>query len=287
MPEKGAPAAPDAAKRGENMWTDEMFGVKKPIIAMLHLRALPGDPLFEDGTGIEDVVRTARQELAALQAGGVDGVLIANEFSLPYEKQISPVAIASMAYIIGRLREDLRVPFGVNIAHNAIATIDLAAATGANFARNAFTGAYAGDYGIIDTDVSAALRRKKALGLDELRLFFKANPEGDRFLAERPIEAVTKSIVFSCRPDALCASGASAGSETDSEIIRKIKSAAGSVPVFANTGCTAANIREKLSICDGAVVGTAFKEDGKFDKMVDAARVKEFMDIVRAYRAEL
>ena len=87
--------------------------------------------------------------------------------------------------------------------------------------------------------------------------------------------------------DLLCASGASAGSETDSEIIRKIKSAAGSVPVFANTGCTAANIREKLSICDGAVVGTAFKKDGKFAEMADAARVKEFMDIVRADRAEL
>ncbi len=26
------------------LWTEKMFGVKKPIIAMLHLNALPGDP---------------------------------------------------------------------------------------------------------------------------------------------------------------------------------------------------------------------------------------------------
>lgn len=26
------------------MWTQEMFGVEKPIIALLHLDALPGDP---------------------------------------------------------------------------------------------------------------------------------------------------------------------------------------------------------------------------------------------------
>ena len=26
------------------MWTEELFGVKKPIIALLHLDALPGDP---------------------------------------------------------------------------------------------------------------------------------------------------------------------------------------------------------------------------------------------------
>ena len=25
------------------LWTEEMFGVKKPIIAMLHLDALPGE----------------------------------------------------------------------------------------------------------------------------------------------------------------------------------------------------------------------------------------------------
>ena len=59
------------------MWTDEMFGVKKPIIAMLHLRALPGDPLYEDGTGIDAVAEQAREELLALQEGGVDGILIA------------------------------------------------------------------------------------------------------------------------------------------------------------------------------------------------------------------
>ncbi|MBQ4506379.1 MAG: BtpA/SgcQ family protein [Firmicutes bacterium] len=269
------------------MWTDEMFGVKKPIIAMLHLRALPGDPLYEDGTGIDRVAELASEELLALQEGGVDGILIANEFSLPYEKQISPVALASFAYIVGRIRADIVLPFGVNIAHNAIETIDLAAATGAQFVRNAFTGAYAGEYGIVDTDVSAALRRKKYLGLKDLKLFFKANPEGDVFIADKPIEAVTKSIVFSCAPDALCASGSSAGSETDSEIIKRIKSAAGSVPVFANTGCTMENIAEKLSICDGAVVGTAFKEDGRFAGRADARRVKEFMDVVKDYRRTL
>ena len=26
------------------MWTHEMFGIEKPIIALLHLDALPGDP---------------------------------------------------------------------------------------------------------------------------------------------------------------------------------------------------------------------------------------------------
>ena len=52
------------------LWTKEMFGVEKPIIALLHLRALPGDPLF--GGDMDAVVRQAHEDLIALQDGGVD-----------------------------------------------------------------------------------------------------------------------------------------------------------------------------------------------------------------------
>ena len=70
------------------MWTDELFHVKKPIIALLHLRALPGDPLYERDATMGEVIENAARELQALQEGGVDGILIANEFSLPYEKKV-------------------------------------------------------------------------------------------------------------------------------------------------------------------------------------------------------
>ncbi len=269
------------------MWMDELFGVKKPIIALLHLRALPGDPLFGKEDSMESVLATAREELQLLQDGGVDGILIANEFSLPYEKKVSPVTIAAMGYIVGALKQDIRVPFGVNIVSNPLATIDLAAATGANFVRSTFTGAYMGESGLVDTNIAEVLRRKKALGLDDLKLLFKVNPESDAYLAERPIEKITKSMIFHCFPDALCVSGASAGTETDSSLIDRVKSVAGTTPVLCNTGCTAENIQDKLSFSDGACVGTAFKTDGKFSNTVDGARVKDFMQRVFEYRASL
>lgn len=268
------------------MWMKELFGVEKPIIALLHLRPLPGDPLFPAGGSIEDVVRIAREELTALQDGGVDGVLIANEFSLPYEKNVSLVTVAAMGYVVGALRPSIRIPFGVNVVSNPSAAIELAAATGASFVRAAFTGAYMGEDGIIDTDVAAVIRRKKALGLDNLRLLYKANPESSAYLAERPIEKIVKSMIFHCFPDALCVSGTSAGSETDSSLIDRVRAVAGDTPVLCNTGCTAANIKEKLDHCDGACVGTAFKKDGKFSNIVDPARVVEFMARVREYREE-
>mgnify|MGYP000205265526 CR=1 FL=1 len=61
----------------------------------------------------------------------------------------------------------------------------------------------------------------------------------------------------------------------------------GFVPVFCNTGCTKENVVEKLSECDGACVGTAFKKDGKFENFVEKQRVMEFMDVVKAYRCTM
>jgi membrane complex biogenesis BtpA family protein len=269
------------------MWTEDMFHVKKPIIALLHLRALPGDPFFKDTDTMENVISIARTELKALQDGGVDGVLIANEFSMPYEKRVSYVTVAAMGRIVGTLLPEIRVPFGVNIVGNPLANVDLAAATGANFIRAAFTGAYVGESGIVDTDIAEVLRRKRALRLDNLKLLYKVNGESDAYLVERPIENVTHSIIFHCHPDGLCVSGISAGQEADTGLLEKVSSVAEGIPVFCNTGVTEENVLDKLKYSDGCCVGTAFKKEGKFENYVDPQRVIDFMNIVKNYRTTI
>lgn len=267
------------------MWTHDLFGVEKPIIALVHLRALPGDPGY--GNDLDAVIEQARADIRALQDGGVDGLLIANEFSMPYQVQADYVTVASIAYLVGRLRDEIRVPYGVNVVLNPMASLELAAATGAYFIRSAFTGAYMGEHGISVPDAAAVARRRRALGLDSLTLLFKVNPESDAYLVERDIKTVARSILFGYAPDALCVSGASAGSETKTDLISEVRSVAGGVPVFCNTGFNAKTVKEKLDVSDGACVGTAFKKDGKFENNVDPARVKEIMELVKAYRAAM
>ena len=174
------------------MWIHDMFGADKPIIALLHLDALPGDPGF---CGDMDVVLDhAAHDLTALQDGGVDGILIANEFSLPYQPVADIAVISAMAYIIGKLKDRIRVPFGVNVVKNPIATIDLAAATGARFGRSCFSGAYMGEYGVYVSNSGEAVRHRKALGMEHLKLLFKVNPEADAYLVQRDIQVVARSI---------------------------------------------------------------------------------------------
>jgi membrane complex biogenesis BtpA family protein len=268
-------------------WLDEVFAVKKPIVAMLHLAALPGDPGFDSTSGIAAVVERAKQELDSLQSGGVDGVMISNEFSLPYMTKTEPITAITMARIIGELLPDLYVPYGVNVLWDGRASIDLAIATGAQYVREIFTGVYASDFGLWNTNIGKVARHRQRLGGSGVRLFFNIVPESAKYLADRDLTSITESTVFATLPDALCVSGLTAGAPTDQQSLALIKAAAGSVPVFVNTGVKAHNVHEQLSIADGAIVGTYFKEGGVFENRASLPRVTELMDAARSFRASL
>ena len=275
------------------LWTETMFHVKKPIIAMLHLDPLPGDPRWHYGDSVEAVVQHALEDLRALQNGGVDGILISNEFSLPYQRHMNFVTPAAMAYVVGRLKDEIRVPFGVDCISDGEATIELAAAVGADFVRGTFCGVYVGDGGLYNNDFSALLRRKAALHLDNLKMLYFINPESDQNLDTRPLADIAKSTIFKAHPDGLCISANAAGQDVDDALIESVKQANPEVVVLCNTGCRPDTIARKLRCGDAAVVGTYFKEGGKLENQrlenlrVDVNRVREFMDVVQEFRSSL
>ena len=95
-------------------WLKEVFGTEKPIIAMCHLQAMPGDPYYDKGKGMKWVIEKAREDVIALQEGGVDAIMFSNEYSLPYLTKVRTETVACMARIIGELMPIIRVPYGVN-----------------------------------------------------------------------------------------------------------------------------------------------------------------------------
>ena len=269
------------------LWTEKMFGVKKPIFAMLHLDPLPGDPMYRYGDTMGRVVELARKDLHALQDGGVDGIIFSNEFSLPYERHMSFVTPAAMARVIGELKSEIKIPCGVDCISDGQACIELAAAVDAKFVRGTFCGVYVGDGGLYNNDFSQLMRRKAALHLDNLKMLYFINPESDRNLDTRPLAEIARSVIFKASPDGLCISASSAGQEVDDQLIASVKAGAPDVVVLCNTGCRVDTVARKLKTSDAAVVGTTFKEDGDFHKHIDIKRVSEFMQVVRDYRKTL
>ena len=265
-------------------WLKDVIGTEKAIIAMCHLKPLPGDPSYDREKGMDWVVDCAAQELKSLQEGGVDAIMFSNEFSLPYLTKVRPETVAAMGRIIGQLMSDIKVPFGVNVLWDPMASLDLAAATGAKFVREIFTGVYASDFGTWDTNCGETIRHKMAIGADDVKLLFNIVPEAASYLGNRRVEDIAKTTVFNCRPDALCVSGLTAGAATDTSILQRVKETVPNTVVFANTGCKPETIASQLAIADGAVVATTFKYDGKFENMTDPERVKRFMDVVHSVR---
>jgi len=265
-------------------WVKELFGVEKPVIGMCHMQAMPGDPQYDVEKGMNWVYGQARTDMLALQEGGVDAILFSNEFSLPYLTRAEMITVTSMAAVIGELKRDIKIPYGVNVLWDARASIDLAMATGAQFVREIFTGVYASDFGLWNTNAGEVIRHQHAIGADHVRLFFNIVPEAAVYLGGRHIADIARSTVFNNRPDALCVSGLTAGTETSAQTLKLVKDAVPDTPVFANTGVRLDNVAEQLSAADGAIIGTAFKRDGHTWNPIDVNRVKALMNRVRELR---
>lgn len=266
-------------------WLKEVLGTEKAIIAMCHFQAMPGDPHYDAGKGMRWVVEKAKEDLRALQEGGVDAVMFSNEFSLPYLTKVRTETTAAMANVIGELKQYLSIPFGVNVLWDPMASLDLAAATDAKFIREIMSGVYASDFGLWNTNCGEVARHRAELKRDDLKLLFNIVPEAAQYLTNRDIRSIAKTTVFNCRPDGICVSGATAGSATDMSVLAAVKETIPDTVVLANTGCRKETIEGILKIADAAVVGTTFKYDGKFENQTDVRRVKEFMDVVKAFRS--
>ena len=265
-------------------WLKHLFGVDKPIIAMCHMLALPGDPGYDAERGLDWVMECAIRDLEALQDGGVDAVMFSNEASLPYLTRVEPITYVTMARVIGELRNRIKVPYGVNVLWDPKASIDLAMATGAQFVREIFTGIYASDFGLWNTNCGEVVRHQHSIHAEHVKLVFNIVPEAAVYLGQRDVADIARSTVFNHRPDALCVSKLTAGVASSIDTLRRVKEAVPNTPVLANTGVRPENIRQQLEIADGAVTGTTFKRDGYIWNEVDVRRVREFMEIARKYR---
>jgi len=264
-------------------WIKDIFGVEKPIIAMCHFAALPGDPAYDPQKGMSNIMERARADLTALQEGGVDAVMFSNEASIPYLTRVERITAVCMARIIGELMDEIKIPFGVNVLWDGEASIDLAVATGAKFVREIFSGVYASDFGLWNTNAGAVVRHQHAVNGQGVKLLYNIVPEGAVYLGSRDVADIARSTVFNTRPDALCVSGLTAGAETSTATLKRVKEAVPETPVFANTGVNLDNVVQQLEIEDGAVVSTTFKRDGYIWNEVDIQRVKAFMDKVRQF----
>jgi len=263
----------------------DFFGDKrKVVVAMAHIGALPGSPLYDRDGGMKKLIDEVRRDIEQLQAGGVDAIMFGNENDRPYVFKGSPESVAAMTAIVQAVRPALKVPFGVNYLWDPLASVAIAVATGAQFVREIFTGVFASDMGLWAPDCAGALRLRASLGREDMKLMFNINAEFAHSLDTRSIELRAQSAVFSSLADAILISGPITGQPVDQSNLRRVAEAVHEVPIFANTGVTLDNVRDIFALASGVIVGTHFKVDGDTWNPVDGNRVARFMDLVATLR---
>ncbi|MGR3503377.1 BtpA/SgcQ family protein [Pseudaestuariivita sp.] len=258
-----------------------LFDTPKPVVGMVHLGAMPGTPLHDPDA---DLLADARRDLHALQEAGFDAIMFGNENDRPYEFEVDMASTATMAAIIGALKPEITVPFGVNVLWDPMASVALGTATGAAFVREIFTGTYASDMGPWTPDAGKAMRYRDRLGRKDMAMLYNVSAEFAHSLDTRPLPDRARSAVFSSIPDAVLVSGQITGEAAELSDLEAVKKAVKDVPVLANTGVKHETVADVLTAGDGCIVGSSLKVDGDTWKAVDPERAKDFMARVRKAR---
>jgi membrane complex biogenesis BtpA family protein len=247
----------------------------RAVFGMVHLRPLPGAPLFASLDAVlEDALRDAR----SLATGGCDGFMVENFGDRPFTRgRVEAETVAAMTRVIAEIAREARLPFGVNVLRNdPLSALAIAAATGASFIRvNVHTGAMLTDQGIIEGDAYVTLRKRAALAPHVLifadHLVKHAVP-----LAENDPMQTAKDLRERGLADAIIVTGAETGASADPSRLRLLREAIPDAPLLIGSGLSEENAGQ-FADADGAIVGTSLKRDGH----VDPSRVEA---VVRAFK---
>jgi membrane complex biogenesis BtpA family protein len=260
-----------------------LFGVKKPIIGMLHLPPLPGSPVY-NGNGLEEVIERALHDAGELQAGGVDALEVEN-FSDPtyYPQDVGPELVAAMAIIADHVIREVSIPVGICILSDPKASLSVAHAVGAEFIRATFfTEASVDVSGLVLPKPHELLRFRKFLD-PSIKIFTDVHIKHSAPLVNRPLgdSALDAKYFLS---DAVIISGTHTGKATKLEDIQEAKKAVEDFPVLVGSGFRKETAQSIFQYADGAIVGTSLKVDGVSSNPVDRQRVSELMATVKEIR---
>lgn len=256
-------------------------GKERPIIGCLHLKALPGTPMWDRNLTVEEHIDKVMADAKILKEAGFDAFVFANEEDYPYVDHVGPEIVATYARIVSAVTREFDLPFGVGIMMDSYASIALAKATGATFSRGFFCNTIVTDFGLINKSVGDIMRYAKQIGAEDINLYTAIEGHFGELLDPRPVEDRFRSSKFIIPCAGFIMSGPATGQPPQASTLAKLKEIDPSVPLILNSGASPANIGTLLPLCDGVIVGTSLKKDGYLFNPVDRDRAMAFIDAAK------
>lgn len=261
---------------------DSLFGVRRALIGVIHLQALPGTPANK--LDIAAIKSIAIDEARVYRDAGFHGVLIENTHDRPYLKaDVGPEIVAAMSVVGAEVRRAADLPLGIQVLAGAnLSAMAVALACDANFVRvEGFVFAHVADEGLIEASAGRLLRYRRAIGAAQVRVFadVKKKHSAHAITADVDIVETAKAAEF-FTVDGVIVSGLATGEPADQNEVAAV-SAAVAVPTLIGSGITPENISQ-FSKADAFIVGSSIKVGGLWPNPIDANRTRA---LVQAFNA--
>lgn len=259
------------------LW-NEMFKDNKSIIGMIHVPALPGTPLNK--FSINQIIEMVLKEAEIYQASGIDSIMLENMHDVPYlNRQVGPEIISSMTVVTQEVRRICSLPLGIQILAGANQeALAVALAVGLNYIRaEGFVFSHVADEGLMNACAGELLRYRKNIGAEHIAVLtdIKKKHSSHAITSDVDIAETAKAAEFFLS-DGLIITGESTGKEAQLSEVKSVKDKC-SLPVIIGSGITLDNIEKYYPYADGFIIGSWFKEEGKWNHPLSSKRVQEFM----------
>ena len=255
-----------------------LFTTAKPVVAMIHLEALPGTPASR--MDLRAIEARAVAEAEIYRDAGVHGLMLENMHDTPYLRGgVGPEIVAAMAIISRKVKATSKLPCGIQILAAAnTEALAVAHAAGLDFIRaEGFAFAHVADEGLIQSSAAELLRFRRRIGAERVQVWadIKKKHSSHAITADVGIGETAHAVEF-MRGDAVIVTGAVTGDAPQRADVLAVKKKT-SLPVYLGSGVTAANLKQFYAAADGFIVGSEFKEDGDWSRAVEPGRVEKFM----------
>lgn len=255
-----------------------MFGKPCSLIGVIHLPPLPGAAGW-DGN-LNRLVDQALTEAALYKETGFDALIVENTHDTPYLKgEVGPETTASMTVICQRLRQEFKMPLGVQVLAGAnIEALAIAAACDLEFIRvEGFVFAHIGDEGLHDACAGKLIRHRFNIKADKVKIFadIKKKHSSNAITSDVSI-AETANMAEYFRADGVIVTGMRTGVEADLNEVRSVKEAT-TLPVLIGSGVTWDNLASYAECSDALIIGSSVKVDGLWQNELDRDRCKRIV----------
>jgi uncharacterized protein len=248
------------------------------------LPALPGTALGGNASRIGEIIDRAKRDALALANGGVNAIIVENFGDTPFARgRVPSHTVAAMTLTVDAVLHETGLPTGVNVLRNdGLSAVSIAAATGASFVRiNVYVGAVVTDQGLIQGNADEVQALVRQLGAD-VDVWADVDVKHAAQLAPRPIAELASDAIDRGLANAVIVTGGGTGKAVDLGDLNAVRSSLPNASILAGSGVTDATVAKILTLADGVIVGTYFKQDDLVTNSVDGERVKRLVAAARA-----